>query len=403
METFIARQPIFNTQKQIVAFELLFRNGMDNAMPEMDGDQASYQLIANSFMDIGIQTLTEGKRAFINFTENLLLEKVPLMLPPKDTVVEILETVRPTPEVIQACREIAAKGYVMALDDFIYTPEWKELTDIARIIKIDFLNTPLTKIKECMAIETKVKPVFLATKVETHEQFDTAVSMGFILFQGYFFSKPEIIRGRQIQGQYLNLLQITAESAMPDMDLDRMEDLIHRDVGIAYDLLRYINSAYFKCRNEISSIRDALMMLGTDEVRRFIAILTLTKICSNKPEALMKASCIRGRFCERMGAATETPGLSSQLFTLGMFSLLDALLDESMEKILGEISLSKDIEKALLEKTGPLYPFLSLAEAYEKGEWDQVPKALAAIKLPETIIPGLYLEACEWSRNLTSA
>ncbi|WP_144681829.1 EAL and HDOD domain-containing protein [Desulfobotulus alkaliphilus] len=403
METFVARQPIFNTKKQIVAFELLFRNGMNNAMPEMDGDLASYQLIANSFMDIGMQTLTEGKKAFINFTENLLIQKVPLMLPSKDTVVEILETVHPTVEVIQACREMAGKGYVLALDDFIYTPEWKELTEIARIIKIDFMNTSPEKIRESMAMETKRKPVFLAEKVETHEQFAMAVAMGFSLFQGYFFCRPEIIRGRQIQGQYLNLLQITAESAMPDMDFDRIEALIHRDVGIAYTLLRYINSAFFKRIREITSIRQALVLLGTDEIRRFIAIITLTKICGNKPEALMKASCIRARFCERLGVATEKPGLSSQLFTLGMFSLLDAILDEPMDKILGQLSLSRDIERALLEKNGPLYPFLSLAEAYEKGEWDQVPKALAAIKLSETLVPGLYLEACEWSRNLTAA
>ncbi|MDY0163147.1 EAL and HDOD domain-containing protein [Desulfobotulus sp.] len=403
METFVARQPIFNQKKQIVAFELLFRNGMHNAMPEMDGDKASSQLLANTFLNIGIDTLTEGKKAFINFTENLLLQRIPLMLPAQTTVVEILETVNPTEEILQACQEMAGKGYVLALDDFVYSAPWQGLMQAARIIKIDFRVSSEEKIRECMAFKTQRPLIFLAEKVETYEEFQRALALGFSLFQGYFFCRPEIIQGKEIQGQSLNLLQITAESAKEDMDFDRMEALIHRDVGIAYTLLRYINSAFFKRIREITSIRQALVLLGTDEIRRFIAIIALTKICTHKPEALLKASCIRGKFCERLGASTQKTGLSNELFTLGMFSLLDAILDEPMERILEKLSLSRNITDALLHAKGPLFPYLALAIAYEQGDWDAVPAAVAAIQVPETLIPGLYLEACEWSRNLPVA
>lgn len=403
METFVARQPIFNQKKEIVAFELLFRNGMHNAMPDMDGDEASVQLLSNTFLSIGIQTLTEGKKAFINFTENLLLQKIPLMLPIKETVIEILETVNPTQEIITACQEMSRKGYVLALDDFIYSPPWQEVMQSARIIKIDFRISSEEKIRECMAVKTSRPLIFLAEKVETYEEFRKAVDMGFSLFQGYFFCKPEIIKGKEIQGQTLNLLQITAESAKPDMDFDRMEALIHRDVGIAYTLLRYINSAFFKRIREITSIRQALVLMGTDEIRRFIAIITLSKICSDKPEALLKASCIRGKFCERLGAETGKTGLSNELFTLGMFSLLDAILDEPMEIILKKLSLSRNITEALLHAKGMLWPYLQLAVAYEQGDWDTVPQTLSAIGIPEERVPGLYLDACEWSRNLPSS
>ncbi|MCW7753236.1 HDOD domain-containing protein [Desulfobotulus sp. H1] len=400
METFVARQPIFNQKKQIVAFELLFRNGMNNAMPEMDGDIASTQLLANSFLDIGMDTLTEGKKAFINFTENLLLQKIPLMLPSQSTVIEVLETVKPSEQIISACREMADKGYVLALDDFVHAPEWADMMQLARIIKLDFPTSSEDKIREIMAVKTAKPILFLAEKVETHEEFSKALAMGFSLFQGYFFCRPEIIRGRKIEGQTLNLLQISAEAANPDMDFDRMEALIHRDVGIAYTLLRYINSAFFKRIREITSIRQALVLLGTDEIRRFITIITFTKVSTGKPEALLKASCIRGKFCERMGAATQQPGLANSLFTLGMFSLLDAILDESMETIIAQLSLSRDIARALLYREGPLAPFLNLAIAYEKGDWAMVPAALSDVSLPETQVPGMYLEACEWSRNL---
>lgn len=403
MESFVARQPIFNQKKEIVAFELLFRNGLHNAMPEMDGDEASCQLLTNTFLNIGIETLTEGKKAFINFTENLLLQKVPLMLPVENTVVEILESVNPTPEVLQACQEMAQKGYVLALDDFIYSTSWQDIIQEVSIIKIDFRKTTKYNILKCMTLKTKKPLTFLAEKIESYEEFRLALNMGFSLFQGYFFCRPEIIQGKKIQGQTLNLLQITMEISKKNINFDHIEALIHRDVGIAYTFLRYINSAFFNRAEKITSIREALVFLGTDEIRRFIAIIALTKIGTNKPEALLKASCTRGKFCERLSISTRKTDLSNELFTLGMFSLLDAILDESMENILERLPLSKNINDALLYGEGPLFPYLSLALAYEQGRWEEVPAAIKAIGIPETEIPGLYLEACEWSQNIPTA
>lgn len=398
MESFVARQPIFNRKKQIIAFELLFRDGTGNAMPDIDGDTASSQLLTNSYLGIGMEALTEGKRAFVNFTENLLLKKTPLLFPKETTVVEVLETVTPSAAVVAACQEIARQGYMIALDDFLYEDTWKPLIDLARIIKIDFRLTPTEEIREYIEKLQDQNLVFLAEKVETYEEFRLAEEMGFDLFQGYFFCRPEVIRGKEIQGQHVSLLQIMAESGKADMDIDRMESLIHRDVGIAYKLLRYMNSAFFRRIHEIASIRQALIMLGTEEIRRFIALIAMTNLSTDKPEALVKTSCIRGKFCERLGAAAGHAGITSELFTLGMFSLLDALLDEPMERILDALPLSQSLVEALLEHKGPLIPYLDLAIAYERGDWEQVPKAIATLKISENEIPGLYLDACEWSQ-----
>lgn len=399
MNTYVARQPIFTRDKNIYGYELLFRDGLDNCVPAVDGDAATTALLSRSFLTFGLEKITAGRRAFINFTRNLIVGEVPMLLPRETTVVEILEDIPPDDAVLRACRKIADGGYPLALDDFAYTPSAQPLMDLADIIKIDFRASARAEIEACIAHLPDKDVALLAEKVETYADFRQAQEMGFDLFQGYFFCKPEVLQTREISGSRLNLLQIMAEASKPDMAFDEIEALVARDVSVTYKMLRYINSAFFKRLREIASIREALVYLGEKEVRRFLSLMAMSGLGTDKPAELIKTSCIRARFCELLGT-TSSRDDAAQLFTLGLFSVIDAILDQPMADIMNKLPLSEPIRRALADNEGPLAGYLSLAKAYEKGQWDTVSTLSARHEVDENRIPGLYLQARELANTL---
>ncbi|MBF0224467.1 MAG: HDOD domain-containing protein [Desulfobacterales bacterium] len=401
MEAYLAKQPIFNTKKNVYAYELLFRDGLSNAMPKIDGDTATSKLLSSSFFTIGIDNITGGKKAFINFTQNLLIKEIPLIFPKETTVVEVLEDVEPTDEVISACQNFSKKGYTIALDDFIFKENLRPLIDLCDIIKIDFRLTPIDEVKEVVKSLSCSKIKFLAEKVETNDEFVKALDMGFDFFQGYFFSKPQIIKGKEISSSKLSLLQIMAEVNKKDFEFSKVEKLISQDVSISYKLLRYINSSFFKPLQEISSINKALILLGEKEVKRFLSLMILSNVSSHKPTELIRNSCIRGKFCELL---TKLPNVSEsqyELFILGLFSSIDAILDMPMADILNKLSLSSEIRDALISKKGKLSNYVNLIESYEKGEWENTAKIITTLNFDEREIPELYFEACSWSNQFS--
>ena len=402
MDAFVARQPIFNTNRAIVAYELLFRDGKSNAMPDIDGDTASSKVLSASHLGVGFGDITGGKRAFINFTERLLTNRIPELFPSNTTVIEVLESVSPSKAVVESCRKMVEKGYLLALDDFSDAPEWEPMVALAGILKIDFRTTPEARIRAIVERHTASPVAFLAEKIESYDEFRMAIQLGFTLFQGYFFCRPEVKKGRQIAGNRLHLLQITAEASREDVDIERMEALVQQDVGMSYRLLRYVNSAYHKRRFPIDTIRDALNMLGTDEIRRFLNLAAISGISDTKPRALVETSCIRGKFCEHMAHLAGRPELAGSLFTLGMFSLLDAILDSPMDKVISQLPLSPDIADALREQKGPLVPFLAMAAAYERGEWGRLTRLAALLGIPESDLPAKHHDASEWSRIMAA-
>ncbi|MBN1227266.1 MAG: HDOD domain-containing protein, partial [Deltaproteobacteria bacterium] len=269
MDVYVARQPIFKKNKRVYAYELLFRDSLTNTFPDIDGDSATSKVLFDSFLSIGIEKITGRKKAFINFTEDMLLEKAPLIFSKDKIVVEILEDVRPELEVVNACRDITRDGYMLAMDDFNYRPELEPLISISNLIKIDFRSTPYEEIQEDIKRLSRYDAHLLAEKIETYEEFSKALEMGFTYFQGYFFCKPEIIKGKDISASELNILNIMVEANKEEIDFQILEGLIGRDVAISYKLLRYINSAYFKRVRKISSIRQAITLLGERRIRRF--------------------------------------------------------------------------------------------------------------------------------------
>jgi EAL and modified HD-GYP domain-containing signal transduction protein len=239
MDIFVARQPIFDRQRRIQAYELLFREGPTNAFPGLDGDTASAKVLTESFLGIGLDRLTGGRKAFVNFTEGLLRRAVPAMFPRDQIVVEVLETVAPRPELVAACRDLVARGYTLALDDFIYREELRPLLDLASIVKIDFRDGGEARVRETLD-RLDGRPVRrLAEKVETEAEFARAAAMGFDLFQGYFFSRPEMVRGREIESSQASLFRVLAEVNRPDADVGRLEALFKTDLAMAYEAGRW--------------------------------------------------------------------------------------------------------------------------------------------------------------------
>jgi len=400
---YVARQPIFDRNKSIYGYELLFRDAATNCIPEIDGDVATKALLTNSFFSFGMDTLTGGRRSFINFTQNLLEKKVPLLLPKDRVVVEILESVRPSPTLIDACSEMAAEGYTIALDDFVYSSELDPLVALAHIIKFDFRLTPKETINACLKQLPETNRILLAEKVESYSEFEAALKMGFALFQGYFFCKPEVIRRAEIQGSQINLMMIMAQLANETYQLDEMEKLISRDISISYKLFKYLNSAFFGRACKVSSVKEALVYLGEKEFRRFIALIAMSRLAEGKPNELIRAACIRGKFCELLGTELKVNASSSEMFTLGMFSLIDAVIDRPMDQIMAELPLSGAIKEALVEARGPLIGVIELVRRYESGQWEKVSRLSRALTIDDESLPALYLQACQWSEAAAKA
>lgn len=400
---YVARQPIFDVNKNIYAYELLFRNGTANYMPEIDGDLATKTLVTDTIFTFGMDKLTGGRKAFINFPQNLLEQKVPLLLPKQTTIIEILEDVKPCPVLIDACAKMAADGYTIVLDDFVYTPAMEPLLALANIVKFDFRSTPKDIINAYRKKLTTSRLCLLAEKVETHEEFRDAQRMGFQLFQGHFFRKPEIIRGREIQGSQVNLMMIMARINSDSFSFEDLEQLISRDLGISYKLFKYLNSAFFARVSKVSSVKEALVYLGEKEIRRFVSLIAMSRLARGKPNELIRTACIRGKFCELVSAEAREGTSPSEMFTLGMFSLIDAVIDQPMDKILEELPLAEKIKHALVNGKGRLAGYIELARSYETARWDRVSRLSKALNLDGQRLSNAYLDACHWSNATVKA
>lgn len=398
MDVFVARQPIFNLKKEIYAYELLFRTGMSNAFPDIDGEVATTSLLSSSFFTIGIDKISGGKLAFVNFTEELLLKKYPEMFPSNKIMIEILEDIEPTDEVVQVCKDLKANGYQVALDDFVYEERFKELVELADIIKIDFLLSSRDEIVEMVSALSNYKCKLLAEKIETYEEFELAKQMGFVYFQGYFFSKPEILKNKEIPSSKLTILQLLNEVNGVDFDVDKLKDLLNQDVSTSYKLLNYLNSAFFNRLQPISSIRQAIAFLGSQGVRQFISLIAIGQLGDGKPGELIRTSIIRARFLELVGKEVNRD--ANELFMLGLFSLIDAMLDNTMDNLINKMPLTNIICEALVDRKGDVFPYLRIVETYEAGNWEEFENYLDVIGCDSGKIVEFYMDSVDWADNL---
>lgn len=398
---FVARQPIFTRNKKVFAYELLFRSGLHNYFdPSQNGEEATSHIITSSFLLIGISVITEEKRAFINFSEEMLLEGYPQLFPKKLVTVEVLETVSPSPRVVAACEQLKEAGYLLALDDFLYDDSLLPLIKLAGIIKFDVRQMSLAELKRQVAIVRQYKVKILAEKVESNEEFEALLDMGFDLFQGYFFSRPHIMKGRDIPGSrfhYLKLLRLLQDENSEIADLAA---LVSRDVSLAYKLLKYVNSPYFARRNKVENIEMAVAMLGQLNLRKWLSLMMLSYLSEDKPSELLRLAAFRGCFCELLTEALPEMQRNDQglSYSVGMFSLLPAILDLSMGEILNELALPDLLTDALLARgQSSLASVLAMVNSYEQGHWEEAAALAGRLGLDFSSLPSIYSRAIELS------
>ncbi|MDR3207879.1 MAG: HDOD domain-containing protein [Oscillospiraceae bacterium] len=400
MNQFLARQPIFDRNMNVYGYELLYRSdGEHNSAGALtDPDRATSELMVTGFHNIGVEKLTGGKRAFVNFTENLLREKVATLFSNRYLVVEILETVRESPKIIEACQQLKHDGYLLALDDFVYAEENRRLLGLADIVKVDWL---LPDVEENARRARNGNARLLAEKVETEEAFERARALGFSLFQGYFFSKPTILAQKKVDPMAAHYLQLVRLVNQEEVDFISLSKLIRRDVVLSYRLLRLVNSVYFGMQYQVSDIQNALAILGLAEIRKWICMLAMMGICAGKTDELVRVSMIRGRVMELYGCKYLGMKDAGHLFMTGLFSLIDVLLDLPMADALSQTSIADEVSAVLLGAPGPAVDMLRLLEAHERAAWSEAEKQAVVLGLSEEVFSKLYVDAVVWSSSFS--
>lgn len=405
MDVYVARQAIFNVDREVIAYELLFRNNNTiNEFISVENSNPTLEVIRNSFSVIGLDKVTQGKMAFINFDEDLIKSDIIEFFSNESITIEILENVKPSKEIIERCRRLKEKGYIIALDDFQYTESFKELFKYIDIIKVDFFVTKGNERKKIIErIKNKNDNIkFLAEKVETEEEYKQAAEYGYCYFQGYFFCKPKIISGKDISGYKFNYMKLIKELDGENINIDIIEDMIKKDVSLSYKLLKAANSAHYSLKRKITSISDAIMIIGINELKRWIFIITLQNLHENVEEELLQISLIRASFGELLSRKIKNSISSFDMFLTGMFSLIDALMNIPIDQVLIDLPISGKVKEALLNKQNIFYELLSLIIEYEKGNWALVNNLSTNFGLNEKIISDCYLEAIESLKELES-
>ena len=409
MEIFVARQPIFTKNEQIFAFELLYRDSDTNAFPVIDGDLATLEVLTHSFLTIGINNLAGEKLCFINFTENLLDNIVFDKIPPHRVVVEILEDVPITPSLIEKLTSIKKLGFLIALDDFCLHNNinlYDELFKLVDFIKIDFMLSTLSERESIEKIVKKNYPhiVLLAEKVETREDFYHAKEAGYGLFQGYFFAKPEIIKGTEIPANTVQYIRIIGLLSNQVATIEQIADEIERDVSLSFKVLKIINSPAARKKSKIRSIKQAVVMLGLEELKHWLYVLMLreSKVNGNGDGmAIIEASLFRARFCELLAKRNLLQN-ASEYFLVGMFSLIDTILQQNMNDLLQELPLTDVVIETLSGNSTEMTPYLELSKACDEVRWDDIIAGAETVGIDHATLNKYYLEARSWAMEIVS-
>jgi len=402
MEQYIARQPILDNNQRLYAYELLYRGAADYTLSNVSGNKATSSLLTSAFITHGIEKISDHKPCFINFTQDLIIKRIPASFPKTKLVIEVLEDVELTDELISSCRYLKNKGYQIALDDFVYEPKFNPLLELADVVKIDVRLTPLNTIHKTLRSLQPYHVKLLAEKVEDQGEFELAQKLGFKYFQGYYFSKPKKIQIKEISAAKVNLINLLAEVSRKSTDINRLHDIISVDIAISYKLLRFLDSAYFYRLQKVKTVRHAIAYLGESELRRFILLVLIAELSSDQPDELVRIAVVRAKFMELMVKGSRLENLGSELFLVGLFSLLDVMLNVSMSDVMEKLPLEEEAKNALLNRQGPCAPFLRIAIAYERNQTRQLMAELNSIGIQPESITNSYLEAVRYAKGLLS-
>lgn len=396
----VARQPILDARQQVFGYELLYRAAAaDQSCVEGHGN-VSARVIGDALLGIGFDTLTDGRRAFINLDMHTLLADASGLLDPEQVVLEILESVEVTPEVIEMCTSLRERGYAIALDDFVPGSAAEALVPLARFVKLDVLSLADDQLQPTTKRLLAAGVTVVAEKVETAAVFERARTAGCSLFQGYYFCRPVTFSGTALPANQLTQMRLVAALNQPSVSLGAIEDLLKHDASLSYRVLRSVNSAGFGLRREVHSIREALLLLGLDQVRKWSSIWALAGL-NKGPGELVTMTVIRARCCELIGLALDRSDNGAAYFLLGLCSLLDALLGHPMDVVTKELPLDPEILEALLGEGNGARQALDAVVHFEQGRWEEAAAITSALGLAADSLPDAYADALGWARKLT--
>ena len=398
----VARQPILDARQQVFGYELLYRGTAEASAFSGNAEHASAQVISDALLAIGFDTLTDGRRAFVNLTTETLMSEASSVLDPEQVVLEILENVTITPDVVAMCALLEQRGYALALDDFVPGSAAESLLPHVKFVKLDVLALPPDLVKETAGRMLKQGVLVIAEKVETVADFERAKAAGCALFQGYYFCRPTTFSARALSANQVTQMRLMATLYKPSVSLGAIEDLLKHDASLTYRVLRTVNSAGFGLRREVGSIREALLLLGLEQIRKCTAIWVLADMTKG-PSELVTMTVLRGRTCELLGQSVGGPGSDGGYFLLGLCSLLDVLLGQPMADVVRELPLDEGIRSALLGDNNVPRRVLDAVVHHEQGRWIEASALTSALGLPEDRLPTAYADALAWARALTRA
>jgi len=392
---FVGRQPILGPTMKTIGYEVLYRNCELGEAIFTDEAVATATVLLNTYLDIGLEHVVGSHLAFLNIPRQFLLERHCEALPKNRVVLEILENIEPTPQVIEALISLAQQRYTIALDDFTYHDRFRPFLEVADIVKIDVLGKSEEQIRKEITPLRDYRARLLAEKVETRQVYEMCKQLGFFYFQGYFFFRPDIIQGREIPANRIALLELMGKIQDPSIPFTRLVEHIRNDLSLSYKVLRYVNSAYVGIPNRVDSIEHAACMVGIDRIRTWSTLIIMASGKTQATEILVIA-LVRAKMCERLGQRLGFPSPESY-FTLGLLSVLEALYELPIEEILDKLSLTDDVVEALTKGTGKMGLVLSCVKAYEEGEWME----LKHLQLEPSVIRDLYVEAVDWANHFS--
>lgn len=404
MEVYVARQPIFNESEDVVAYELLYRKNEINKYTSLNPDKATIDVLVNSFLNIGLSDISQGKPCFINFTKGLLDLDVPTYFKPCEIVIEILEHITPSPELIHICKNLKHLGHTIVLDDFIFddtNPHLFELIQYVDILKIDFQTTSHTMLDTIRTFANSHNVKLLAEKVETREQFELAKSKGFTYFQGYFFAKPVVLSSHDVPTYFHVYHEIIEKLYEEEPDFNEIATLIETDLSLSYKLLKLINSPALRPKNKIYSIRQALAYLGLKELEKWVNVLALRDIFGKSDVSIeVFYTCLaRAKMCDEINKLRNAASANTDTgyFIMGLFSMMDSILGIPMEKILKDLPIADEVCDALQEKNNEHKQVLDLVKSLEQGHWEEVSKKCQLLQIEEHSLYSKYKHALKWS------
>jgi EAL and modified HD-GYP domain-containing signal transduction protein len=403
VQVFIARQPILGLNRRVYGYELLYGSNVCNDPDDTQASVATTELIANGLLTIGLARLVGNGFAFIGFNRELLLSDVPLMLPARNVIVEVLKTVKIDDAVVARCRELKKLGFQLALDSVSAIDRLRPLAVLADIAKVDFRHSGPAGQERIASDFSGSQTRLMAARVETEEEFERALRLGYSYFQGYFFARPTIVTANRVSSQKSTYLQVFNELTHEDLNYTQLERLFKQDPPMTYRLLRYLNSAIFSWTRPIHSIRHALSLLGDEELRRWVGLLGLASLAEGRPGALIVAAMIRGRFCELLSSRTPLSSRASELFLTGLLSLFDKVLQCPMAGVVEGLGLNTDVCEALLggaDDSSWLARVLSLTLAWERGDWDEVTELTRSLNVDTAFVADVYAQAVTWSDRM---